>query len=310
MTTTQTEINPQAHAYGGVLLTRCGRVLLREPANHFDGYHWTFAKGKSDKSEQPELTALREVYEETGYLAEIITALPNTYKSSLSSTAFFIMKHLNQQHPYSWETQSTRWVDFAEAKRLISQSTNTSGRQRDLQILRDVQNWFKAKASSVLPSLDEYSWMPATQADWENQPLRGRYSTVPLNLVFDSQQFALLRMGFIPNEQNDKWFSYFADNVLYQHRSWTGICIDRIYFEPYEGGGMIATHAEVNRNRAEYGETDDKADIQRIREMLAYLATPKEVLQRALSWKDYLNGFSMAFQPNYLGNPNDVLAIF
>lgn len=307
---TVTSSIPHANAYGGVLLTRCGRVLLREPANHFDGYHWTFAKGKSDKGEQPELTALREVYEETGYLAEIITALPDAYKSSLSSTAIFIMKHLNQQHPYSWETQSTRWVDFAEAKRLISQSTNSSGRQRDLQILRDVQNWFKAKASSVLPSLDEYSWMPATQADWENQPLRGRYSTVPLNLVFDSQQFALLRMGFIPNDQNDKWFSYFADNILYQHRSWTGICIDRIYFEPHQDGGMLATHAEVNRNREEYGETDDEADIQRIREMLAYLATPKEVLQRALSWKDYLNGFSMAFQPNYLGNPNDVLAIF
>ena len=79
MTTTQTELIPQAHAYGGVLLTRCGRVLLREPANHFDGYHWTFAKGKSDIGEQPELTALREVYEETGYLAEIITALPDAY---------------------------------------------------------------------------------------------------------------------------------------------------------------------------------------------------------------------------------------
>jgi len=68
---------------------------------------------------------LREVYEETGYLAEIITALPNTYKSSLSSTAIFIMKHLNEQHPYSWETQSTRWVSFAEAEQLIGCSTNT-----------------------------------------------------------------------------------------------------------------------------------------------------------------------------------------
>jgi len=48
------------------LLTRCGRILLREPANHFDGYHWTYAKGKQDKNESPELTAPREVYEETG----------------------------------------------------------------------------------------------------------------------------------------------------------------------------------------------------------------------------------------------------
>ena len=255
MPVAQPKLILEANAYGGVLLTRCGRVLLREPANHFDGYHWTFAKGKPDKNESPELTALREVYEETGYLAEIITALPNTYKSSLSSTAIFIMKHLNEQHPYSWETQSTRWASFAEAKQLIGCSTNTAGRQRDLQILRDVQNWFNANASSVLPALEEYSWRPAVPTYSGLQPLRGCYSTVPLNLVFDAQQFALIGMGFIPNEQEEKWFSYLSNNVLYQHRSCTGICIDRIYFEPYEGG-MRATHAEVNRNREEYGETD------------------------------------------------------
>lgn len=279
----------QADAYGGVLLTRCGRVLLREPANHFDGYHWTFAKGKSDKNEKPELTALREVYEETGYLAEIITALPDAYKSSLSSTAIFIMKYLNQQHPYSWETQRTRWVSFAEAQQLIGYSTNNAGRQRDLQILRDVQNWFDANASSVLPTLEEYSWKPAVPEEWSNQPLQGRYSSVPLNLIFDAQQFALLSMGVMPNQQEDKWFSYFSDNVLYQHRSWTGICIDKIYFEPYETGGMIATHAEVNRNREEYGETDDEADIQRIREMLAYQGTAQKVLGALLARKNYLD---------------------
>lgn len=92
---------------------------------------------------------------------------------------------------------------------------------------------------------------------------------MPLNLVFDAQQFALLGMGFIPHEQEEKWFSYLADNVLYQHRSWTGICIDKIYFEPCQDG-MLATHAEVNRNREEYGEADNEADIQRIRKMLAY----------------------------------------
>jgi len=280
----------QADAYGGVLLTRCGHILLREPGNHFDGYHWTFAKGKAGKNEQPELTALREVYEETGYLAEIITALPNTYKSSLSSTAIFIMKHLNQQHPYNWETQSTRWVSFAEAEQLIGYSINAAGRQRDLQILRDVQNWFNVNASSVLPALDEYTWKPATQANWKNQPLRGRYSTVPLNLVFDAQQFALLGMGFIPHEQEEKWFSYLADNVLYQHRSWTGICIDKIYFEPCQDG-MLATHAEVNRNHEEYDETDDEADIQRIREMLAYQGTAQKVLGALLARKNYLASF-------------------
>ncbi len=79
---------PTANAYGGVLLTACGQVLLREPANHFDGYHWTFAKGKADPEENPEHTALREVYEETGYVCQIVGVLPGVYKSSLSSTGY------------------------------------------------------------------------------------------------------------------------------------------------------------------------------------------------------------------------------
>jgi len=114
------------------------------------------------------------------------------------------MKHLNKQHPYSWETQSTRWVSFAEAEQLIGCSTNTAGRQRDLQTLHDVQHWFNTNASSVLPALEEYCWMPATPADWKNRPLQGRYTTVPLNLVFDAQQFALIGMGFVPNVQEEK----------------------------------------------------------------------------------------------------------
>ena len=44
--------------YGGVTFNSMGEVLLREPLNHFDGYHWTFAKGKGDKDEHPVDTAL------------------------------------------------------------------------------------------------------------------------------------------------------------------------------------------------------------------------------------------------------------
>lgn len=31
-------------AYGGVIVDTEGRVLLREPSDHFDGYVWTFSK--------------------------------------------------------------------------------------------------------------------------------------------------------------------------------------------------------------------------------------------------------------------------
>jgi hypothetical protein len=47
------------HAYGGVLIDTNGRVLLRRPKSDFDGYVWTFPKGRPDAGETPEQAALR-----------------------------------------------------------------------------------------------------------------------------------------------------------------------------------------------------------------------------------------------------------
>src|SRR5512133_543972 len=38
-------------AYGGVLVDDNGLVLLRSPKDHFDGYVWTFPKGRVDQGE-------------------------------------------------------------------------------------------------------------------------------------------------------------------------------------------------------------------------------------------------------------------
>src|SRR3712207_8188058 len=55
----------QASTYGGVVMDDAGRVLVREPRNHFSGYVWTFPKGHPDPGETPEEAARREVFEET-----------------------------------------------------------------------------------------------------------------------------------------------------------------------------------------------------------------------------------------------------
>ena len=91
---------PSADAYGGVLINERGAVQLREPANHFGGYVWTFAKGRPDPGETPEQTALREVLEETGQAARIIALIPEVFAGTTTSTVFFLMElsqHRNQR---------------------------------------------------------------------------------------------------------------------------------------------------------------------------------------------------------------------
>jgi 8-oxo-dGTP diphosphatase len=57
---------------------------LRRPKGDFDGYVWTFPKGRPDAGETPEQAALREVKEETGYSAKVIGKLPGSFRGELA----------------------------------------------------------------------------------------------------------------------------------------------------------------------------------------------------------------------------------
>lgn len=261
----------KASAYGGILLAHTGQILLREPSNHYDGYVWTFAKGKPAPGDTPDKTALREVLEETGYQAEVVDVLPGLFQGGTTTNAYFVMRHISPQGETDWETQSTRWVSFDEAERLIGLTTNAKGRQRDLAVLAAVKQWFERNQTVVPPDGECDSGRPATAADWNNHPLPDRYVTLPLNFTLNGAEAAAIRKGFVPKDMEDKWFVYFADDTFYQHRSWTGHCIDQVHFV-VDGDGLRATHAEVNRDPEQYGNNDDQEDVARIEMQVRSLA--------------------------------------
>jgi ADP-ribose pyrophosphatase YjhB (NUDIX family) len=127
-------------AYGGVLLDEQMRVLLREPKGHYDGYVWTFPKGRPDKGESPEEAALREVQEETGYSACIVSKLPGTFPGGTTVNEYFLMKPDGNPGKFDDETASVIWATFDEAEKLISKTTNQTGRKRDCAVLDAVRS--------------------------------------------------------------------------------------------------------------------------------------------------------------------------
>ena len=137
--------NWKKQAYGGVIVNPEGQFLLREPANHFDGYHWTWPKGKiDDVVEHPVDTAVREVGEETGHNVKIIEPLEGTYHTPLSSSNFYLMRSTGiDPDKMDNETWRVHWASYEQAKALISQSTNGAGRDRDLAILRQAKTQLK-----------------------------------------------------------------------------------------------------------------------------------------------------------------------
>lgn len=70
----------------------------------------------------------------------------------------------------------------------------------------------------------------------------------------------------------DKWFSYFEDNKLYIHRSWTGICIYIVEFNfksNFISKFITNKHRViVNRDENQYSCTDIDEDIEQLNYLL------------------------------------------
>ncbi|MFM8548717.1 MAG: NUDIX hydrolase [Betaproteobacteria bacterium] len=127
-------------AYGGVLVDERNRVLLREPKGHYDGYMWTFPKGRPDKGESADTAALREVKEETGYSARIVSKLPGSFSGGTTVNEYFLMVPDGKPGKFDAETASVVWATLDEAEGLIAKTTNPTGRQRDLAVLDAVRS--------------------------------------------------------------------------------------------------------------------------------------------------------------------------
>jgi len=128
--------NVSVKAYGGVVLDKDGRVLLRRPKGDFDGYVWTFPKGRPDAGETPEQTALREVKEETGYSAKVIRKLPGSFRGGTSVSEYFLMSPVRSPSSFdSKETSAIRWATLDKAAKLVGMTRNEIGQARDLSVL-------------------------------------------------------------------------------------------------------------------------------------------------------------------------------
>ncbi|MBW1769339.1 MAG: NUDIX hydrolase [Deltaproteobacteria bacterium] len=122
-------------SFGGVVINERKEVLLVEPRNHFDGYVWTFPKGRPDLGEEPESAALREVFEETGVEAEIISKLPGSFAGGTTVNTYYLMAPLSEKGKFGRETQAICWATKEEAEELINKTTNDIGCKRDLAVL-------------------------------------------------------------------------------------------------------------------------------------------------------------------------------
>ena len=113
-------------AAGGVVFRKTSKGKIRALAVHRPQYDdWTPPKGKADKGESPEETAIREVLEETGYRCRIVAPLGATryrIQGGVKEVHWYAMKPLPDSPGFSEnsEVDKVRWLSPRKLLDLLS----------------------------------------------------------------------------------------------------------------------------------------------------------------------------------------------
>jgi 8-oxo-dGTP pyrophosphatase MutT (NUDIX family) len=126
---------------GGVVLEKLEkpyRVYVVKPSNNYGP--WCFPKGRVDGKDSLQVTAQREVLEESGVPAEFVDGGNlGTGVGSYSITHYFLMVQSGPMGDHDFETEEVRLVTFEQAKKLFS----SMGNSRDITILERAQLFLK-----------------------------------------------------------------------------------------------------------------------------------------------------------------------
>ncbi len=125
----------------------CGIILFREEAStsedthtnsksthyylvlHYPGGHWDFAKGHVEANENEEMTALREMREETGifkvtFMKNFRVAMDYFYRRDRrlyhKDVIYFLGKTSEQKVKLSHEHQGYAWLTYADAMKQLT----------------------------------------------------------------------------------------------------------------------------------------------------------------------------------------------
>ncbi len=110
---------------GGIVFNDKGEVLVTQ---HSQNKHWSFPKGHVDPGQTTEGAALREVKEEGGIVAKIISKVGYskyvyTFEGEkiFKIVTYFLMKYISgDPKDHDWEVEEANWYTPDEALKQLS----------------------------------------------------------------------------------------------------------------------------------------------------------------------------------------------
>jgi hypothetical protein len=98
----------------------------------------------------------------------------------------------------------------------------------------------------------------ATRNSAKTLPLPAQRAKLNVERAFTEDEFVRLARGRISRDMDDKWFIFMEEDVLFFHRSWSGVCIYEVHFDPRHA----VTDVWVNREAQQYNASDNEYDQQ------------------------------------------------
>ncbi|MBC9914983.1 hypothetical protein [Chitinophaga varians] len=98
------------------------------------------------------------------------------------------------------------------------------------------------------------------------------FDTNRLDIEISINEFGLFEKGFFARDMDEKWDIFVLDNILYFARSWTGLCVYRIFTQRLTSS-VILSEFHLNRSVVQQNDFDPGF----------YTALLKKVLQMYLT---------------------------
>lgn len=126
------------HAGAGMILIHAetGKVILTKPAGGFGGYTHTFPKGTVEPGDSLQKTAIKEVYEETGFQAKIIGVLGDYEKTTSVNRMYIGVVTGGEPWNAHWETEAVVMAPLDQFRDLLNTGT-------DKALGKDFQNLYE-----------------------------------------------------------------------------------------------------------------------------------------------------------------------
>src|SRR5271165_1195746 len=108
----------------------------------------------------------------------------------------------------------------------------------------------------------------ATRTSWKIKPLSRARKKLKVTRSYSAEDFARIEHGLIPGEMEQRWFAFFESGWLYLHRSWTGMCIYKVRFEPRDDGQFEIAEVWANRDPEQFTPDNDEEDASNLLELI------------------------------------------